>query len=83
VNPGAARIEQYFVDDFNSKHVATTSPSRTGGVAAGGLFSGAEVAKTQAQVEKWGGTAGVAFDRLRAGRAGGCRSTQRSSTTPT
>lgn len=32
------------------------------GVPAGGLFTGAEVAKTPAQVAKWGGTAGVAFD---------------------
>jgi len=26
------------------------------------LFTGAEVPKTPAQVEKWGGTAGVAYD---------------------
>ena len=32
------------------------------GVPAGGLFTGAEVPKTPAQVEKWGGTAGVAYD---------------------
>lgn len=32
------------------------------GVPAGGLFTGAEVPKTAAQVAKWGGTAGVAFD---------------------
>ena len=32
------------------------------GVPAGGLFTGAEVLKTAAQAEKWGGTAGVAYD---------------------
>lgn len=37
-------------------------PFQDNGVAAGGLFSGAEVAKSAAQVEKWGGTAGLAFD---------------------
>ena len=37
-------------------------PFQDNGVAAGGLFSGAEVAKTAAQAAKWGGTAGVAFD---------------------
>ena len=31
-------------------------------VPAGGLFTGAEVIKTPAQVVKWGGTAGIAFD---------------------
>ena len=35
-------------------------PFQDNGVAAGGLFSGAEVAKTAAQAAKWGGTAGVA-----------------------
>jgi aminopeptidase S len=28
----------------------------------GGLFTGAEVTKTAAQAQKWGGTSGVAFD---------------------
>jgi Zn-dependent M28 family amino/carboxypeptidase len=32
------------------------------GVPAGGLFTGAEVPKTADQVDKWGGTAGVAYD---------------------
>ena len=72
VNPGAAYIERTFVNYFNSVGVQT-EPSAFDGrsdykpfqdnlVAAGGLFSGAEVAKTAAQVAKWGGTAGVAFD---------------------
>jgi Zn-dependent M28 family amino/carboxypeptidase len=32
------------------------------GVPAGGLFTGAEGIKTEAQAEKWGGTAGIAYD---------------------
>jgi Zn-dependent M28 family amino/carboxypeptidase len=32
------------------------------GVPAGGLFTGAEGVKTAAQAEKWGGTAGIAYD---------------------
>ena len=33
------------------------------GIPIGGLFTGAEVGKTSAQAQKWGGTAGQAFDR--------------------
>ena len=33
------------------------------GIPTGGLFTGAEVLKTAAQAQKWGGTSGVAFDR--------------------
>ncbi|MFD1147282.1 M28 family peptidase [Saccharothrix hoggarensis] len=33
------------------------------GIPVGGTFTGAEVIKTAAQAQKWGGTAGVAFDR--------------------
>ncbi|MFE2751670.1 M28 family metallopeptidase [Actinosynnema sp. NPDC059335] len=33
------------------------------GIPVGGTFTGAEVTKTSAQAQKWGGTAGVAFDR--------------------
>jgi Zn-dependent M28 family amino/carboxypeptidase len=72
VNPGAAKIERDFVDYFNSAGVATEPTAFDGrsdykafqdnGVAAGGLFSGAEVAKSEAQVAKWGGQLGVAFD---------------------
>jgi Zn-dependent M28 family amino/carboxypeptidase len=32
------------------------------GIPAGGLFTGAEQPKTAAQVAKWGGTAGIAYD---------------------
>jgi Zn-dependent M28 family amino/carboxypeptidase len=72
VNPGAAKIERDFVDYFDSVGVATEptafdgrsdyKPFQDNGIAAGGLFSGAEVAKSQAQADKWGGMAGVAFD---------------------
>ena len=72
VNPGAAKIERDFVDYFDSAGVATEptafdgrsdyKPFQDNGVAAGGLFSGAEVAKSAAQVAKWGGQLGVAFD---------------------
>jgi len=37
-------------------------PFQDNGVAAGGLFSGAEVAKSHDQFLKWGGLEGVAFD---------------------
>ncbi|GAA3024693.1 M28 family metallopeptidase [Actinokineospora globicatena] len=33
------------------------------GIPAGGIFTGAEGVKTAAQAEKWGGTAGVAYDK--------------------
>ena len=72
VNPGAAKIERDFVDYFNSAGVATEptafdgrsdyKPFQDNGVAAGGLFSGAEVAKSAEQFAKWGGEVGVAFD---------------------
>jgi Zn-dependent M28 family amino/carboxypeptidase len=72
VNPGAAYIERKFVRYFDSQGIPTEptafdgrsdyKPFQDNGVAAGGLFSGAEVAKSPAQVAKWGGTAGVAFD---------------------
>jgi Zn-dependent M28 family amino/carboxypeptidase len=72
VNPGAAQIEEWFVDYFNANGVYTEptafdgrsdyKPFQDNGVAAGGLFSGAEVAKTADQAAKWGGTAGQPFD---------------------
>ena len=72
VNPGAAKIEKDFVDYFNSVGVYTEPTGFDGrsdykafqdnGVAAGGLFSGAEVAKTAEQAAHWGGTAGQPFD---------------------
>ena len=72
VNPGAAYIESVFVKYFNSVGISPDptafdgrsdyKPFQDNGIAAGGLFSGAEVAKSAAQAAKWGGTAGVAFD---------------------
>ncbi len=72
LNPGADVIEEYFEKYFKSAGVpieptafdgrSDYKPFQDNGIAAGGLFSGAEVAKTAAQVAKWGGTAGQAFD---------------------
>ncbi|MDQ0797272.1 M28 family metallopeptidase [Streptomyces sp. B1I3] len=39
------------------------APFKSAGVPVGGLFSGADYTKTTAQAQKWGGTAGQAFDR--------------------
>jgi Zn-dependent M28 family amino/carboxypeptidase len=72
VNPGAAYIESVFLKYFASQRISPDptafdgrsdyKPFQDNGIAAGGLFSGAEVAKSVAQAEKWGGMAGVAFD---------------------
>ncbi|MCW5254607.1 MULTISPECIES: M28 family metallopeptidase [unclassified Streptomyces] len=39
------------------------APFKNVGIPVGGLFSGADYRKTAAQAAKWGGTAGLAFDR--------------------
>jgi Zn-dependent M28 family amino/carboxypeptidase len=72
VNPGAAYIESVFLKYFGSVGISPDPTAFDGrsdykpfqdiGIAAGGLFSGAEVAKSAAQAAKWGGMAGVAFD---------------------
>jgi Zn-dependent M28 family amino/carboxypeptidase len=72
VNPGAAYIESVFLNYFDSVGVepdptafdgrSDYKPFQDNGIAAGGLFSGAEVAKSATQAAKWGGAAGVAFD---------------------
>jgi Zn-dependent M28 family amino/carboxypeptidase len=72
VNPGAAYIESVFNKYFASVGISPDptafdgrsdyKPFQDNGIAAGGLFSGAEVAKSAAQAAKWGGTAGLAFD---------------------
>jgi Zn-dependent M28 family amino/carboxypeptidase len=72
VNPGAAYIESVFLKYFESQGIPVEptafdgrsdyKPFQDNGIAAGGLFSGAEVAKSAPQAAKWGGTAGVAFD---------------------
>ncbi|MFJ9035289.1 M28 family metallopeptidase [Streptomyces sp. NPDC102406] len=38
------------------------APFKNAGIPVGGLFSGADYLKTTAQAQKWGGTAGKAFD---------------------
>ena len=69
---GSDTIEQVFLNYFASRNLATEPTPFDGrsdygpfidvGIAAGGLFSGAEEIKTPEQAAKFGGTAGVAFD---------------------
>ncbi|WP_367133561.1 M28 family metallopeptidase [Saccharothrix sp. HUAS TT1] len=70
---GSGQIEQAFTDYLTvAKGVQTEGTDFTGrsdygefiaqGIPAGGLFTGAEGVKTEAQAAKWGGTAGVAYD---------------------
>ncbi len=69
---GSGQIEQVFKDFWDSQGLAyETIPfdgrsdydAFTGaGIPAGGIFAGAEVEKTPAQVALYGGTAGEAFD---------------------
>ncbi|MGC5565676.1 M28 family metallopeptidase [Streptomyces sp. FR-108] len=67
-------IEKTFKDYFAGLGVATEIETegdgrsdhayfKSAGIPVGGLFTGASTRKTAAQVTKWGGTAGVAFDR--------------------
>jgi aminopeptidase S len=66
-------VQQVLVDYFTSIGVQAELTEVGGrsdhaafaraGIATGGTFSGAEVIKTAAQAQKWGGTSGVAFDR--------------------
>ena len=72
VNPGAVEIEKAFEKAFDDAGLAHEpspfdgrsdyKPFQDNGVAAGGLFTGAEQKKTTAQRAKFGGIAGVAFD---------------------
>ncbi|GHF56907.1 hypothetical protein GCM10010218_42830 [Streptomyces mashuensis] len=68
------KAEQVFKDFYAARKIATEpetegdgrsdhAPFKDAGVPVGGLFSGAEYSKTAAQAQKWGGTAGQAFDR--------------------
>lgn len=72
--PGSAFIEDVFVDYFNSQGLAN-EPTQFSGrsdygpfiaagvdVPAGGLFTGAEAAKTQAQYDMYGGLVGAQLD---------------------
>ncbi|MGI5377432.1 M28 family metallopeptidase [Streptomyces sp. CA-251387] len=67
-------IEKTFKDYFVGLGVPTEietegdgrsdhAPFKSAGVPVGGLFTGASRTKTAAQVAKWGGTSGQAFDR--------------------
>ncbi|GAA2980899.1 M28 family metallopeptidase [Streptomyces fulvorobeus] len=67
-------IEKTFKDYFAGLSVPTEietegdgrsdhAPFKTAGVPVGGLFTGASNTKSSAQAQKWGGTAGQAFDR--------------------
>ncbi|TQJ04602.1 PKD domain-containing protein [Amycolatopsis cihanbeyliensis] len=66
-------IEQTIKDYYVDAGVPTEGQSVGGrsdsasfqriGIKTGGIFTGAEQRKTQAQADKWGGQAGVAYDR--------------------
>jgi Zn-dependent M28 family amino/carboxypeptidase len=70
--PGSDVIERVFYGFFErvgeyAEPTGFTGRSDYGpfiakGIASGGLFTGAEQPKTAAQVIKWGGTAGLAYD---------------------
>ncbi len=71
--PGSDAFEKVLNDYFTSIGVPT-EPIEVGGrsdhaafaragIPTGGTFTGAEQTKTAAQAEKWGGTAGEAFDQ--------------------
>ncbi|NYD47534.1 aminopeptidase S [Actinomadura luteofluorescens] len=70
---GSAEIEQTLRAHFQSINVPVQDTAFDGrsdygpfiryGIAAGGLFTGAEGRKTTQQAQLWGGQAGVAFDR--------------------
>lgn len=69
---GSAAIENIFTDYFHAKKLASEATAFDGrsdygpfiaaGIPAGGLFSGAEGIKTEAQAQRYGGQAGVAYD---------------------
>jgi Zn-dependent M28 family amino/carboxypeptidase len=69
---GSAQIEKTFTDYLGARGVRTEGTDFTGrsdygqfiavGIPSGGLDTGAEVIKTEAQAAKWGGTAGIAYD---------------------
>ncbi|RZQ62017.1 M28 family metallopeptidase [Amycolatopsis suaedae] len=70
---GSAQIEQAFRGALTSQGVEVEDTDFSGrsdyggfiavGIPAGGLFTGAEGIKTPAQAAKWGGQAGVAYDK--------------------
>lgn len=70
--PGSAQAEQLFEEFFELTGVNSTATAFTGrsdygpflevGIPAGGLFTGAEVNKTEEEAAAFGGLAGVAYD---------------------
>lgn len=70
--PGSGAIEKVFTDYFKSKNLASAPTELSGstdyapfieaGIPAGGLFSGADGVKTEAEAAIFGGTAGEAYD---------------------
>ncbi|WP_436493173.1 M28 family metallopeptidase [Actinokineospora sp. HUAS TT18] len=70
---GSAQIEKAFVDFLGATGTPTQGTDFSGrsdygrfiavGIPAGGLFTGAEGIKTQAQADLWGGEANVAYDK--------------------
>jgi aminopeptidase S len=70
---GSLALQQTFQQYFASIGVPTELTSVGGrsdhaafaraGIPVGGLFTGAEGIKTSAQAQKWGGSAGLAYDR--------------------
>jgi Zn-dependent M28 family amino/carboxypeptidase len=70
--PGSADIEDSFHDSFGNRRLESEETAFDGrsdylafinaGIPAGGLFSGAEVPKTEEQEEIYGGVAGLAYD---------------------
>ncbi len=69
---GSGRIEQVFHDYFRAVGLASSETPFSGrsdygpfiaeGIPAGGLFTGAEGLKTEAEAAVYGGTAGLAYD---------------------
>jgi Zn-dependent M28 family amino/carboxypeptidase len=70
--PGSGDIEQTFHDYFTSQGLVSDETPFSGrsdygpfiaeGIPSGGLFTGAEGVKTEAQADAYGGKAGVAYD---------------------
>lgn len=70
---GSAAIEKALASYIEGKGTPVEGTDFTGrsdygpfiavGIPAGGLFTGAEVTMTEAQATKWGGKAGVAYDK--------------------
>ena len=69
---GSAQIERFFEDFYAARDIPFLGTDFSGrsdygpfiavGIPAGGLFTGAEVVKTEEQAAIWGGTAGQQYD---------------------